>query len=541
MASTPIWDALRPAAARLERPVREHEVLRVAATVGDDFAEDIASVARREVLAWAEKRSGGRFPREAWQHQDFEHFSGGRNSIAVRLERDGADIWAIRAEDPDKQVPGRVWTTEVVVGVLENQLPRFSARLLANSPETELDIEPHVPGFVQQVATKCGLTRGGYALERQPQLIDNYVDADQLCEMMVDPNRKLPLFVLTVPDGAANETQPLIDANSLARATLGMALVVIVPAVLTWVLTERFGKQRSVFGGAARAYLPGFTEDASPYQHRLALADHLLSEDGPTQCARWMRTLAAGESIRHARIGHEILAFAAIRSSSLKLKQQRLATEGASDIEQLKAAELRIAILEKQVEDEQTSLDYFASEHARAEQRAQAAEEQQRASAFRIQQLLDQIKARGGTVDANLPMPVSWAEFANWCDVDLAGRVALSPAARRSVKSPSFDDYSQAARCLLWLANEGRSARINGGEGSIRDEPVEEGVRNAHCGNDAFDFDWQGNRYTADWHIKNGGNTRDPTRCLRIYYAWDAATQQIIVADMPHHRRTGAS
>ena len=82
---------------------------------------------------------------------------------------------------------------------------------------------------------------------------------------------------------------------------------------------------------------------------------------------------------------------------------------------------------------------------------------------------------------------------------------------------------------------------MNGAEGSIRDEPVEEGVRNTHCGKDAFDFEWQGNRYTADWHIKNGGNTRDPSRCLRIYYAWDPATQQMIVADMPHHRRTGAS
>ncbi|WP_454628916.1 hypothetical protein [Bradyrhizobium cenepequi] len=541
MGQSPIWNEIAPLATRAQKPVREYEVLRVAATISDQLTPKPAYIARREILAWAENRSSSRFPPEAWEQRDFEHFSGGRNSIAVRLERDGADIWAIRADDPDKRIPGRIWTTEVVVGALSDELPQFSARLIASSPEDELDIEPHVPGFVQQVAQRCGLARGVYNLTAEPQFIDSYGEADNLCEMMVDPNRKLPLLVLTVPENSTDQTKPLVDANSLARATLGIALVLIVPAALTWVLTERFGKQRSVFGGGARVYLPGFAEDASPYNHRLVIADHLLTKDGPSQCSRWMRTLAASLSVRQARIGEEVLAFAAIRNSSLKLKQQRLATEGASDNEQLKAAQLRLTTLEKQIEDEKASLEYFASEHARAEQRAQAAEEQQRASAFRVQQLLDQIKARGEVVDANISMPDSWVEFANWCDVNLAGRVALSPAARRSVRSPAFNDVSLAARCLLWLANEARDARINGGEGSIRDEPVGDGIRNAHCGNDAFDFDWQENRYTADWHIKNGGNTRDPTRCLRIYYAWDASTQQIIVGDMPYHRRTGAS
>ena len=44
----------------------------------------------------------------------------------------------------------------------------------------------------------------------------------------------------------------------------------------------------------------------------------------------------------------------------------------------------------------------------------------------------------------------------------------------------------------------------------------------------------------AYWHIKNGG-TRDPRRCLRIYYFWDATTQQVVIADMPAHRVTEAT
>ncbi len=541
MGSSTLWSALAPLAARMPKVVREHEILRVAATISGEYAANPANAARREVLAWAERRSGSRLPKEAWSHQDFEHFSGGRNSIAIRIEREGADIWAIRAEDPDKQVAGRIWTTEVVVGTLLDQPPRFSARLLASTAEDELDIEPHVPGFVQQVAERCGLTRGGLLLKSEPWILNSHKEATRLCDLMVGADRKLPLFVLTVPEDSIDRRKPLIDAQSLARAMLGIALVVVLPAAYTWILTDRFGKQRSVFGGAARVYLPGFAEDSSPYNHRLVIADHLLTADGPAQCARWMRTLAGNESVRQTLIGDEVLAFAAIRNSSLKLKQQRLESEGASDAELLQAAQLRISTLEKQIEDENASLEYFASEHEKAEQRAQTAEEQQRASAYRVQQLLSQMKEKGEVADANISLPESWVEFANWCDVNLSGRVVLSPSARRTVRSPQFNDVSLAARCLLWLANDGRDARINGGEGSIRDEPVEDGVRNSHCGNDAFDFYWQGNRHTANWHIKNGGNTRDPSRCLRIYYGWDPATQQIIIAEMPHHLRTGAS
>lgn len=287
--------------------------------------------------------------------------------------------------------------------------------------------------------------------------------------------------------------------------------------------------------------LPGFKADANPYAHRLFLADHINTKDGLAQSIRWMRWLAAAESLRRASLGRDVLSFAAIRSSSLRAKQQKLAREGASESEQLLAARARIEALEKELEDQKINLDYFDSEHRAAEERAEAAEEQMRASAFRIQELLSRVKEDGSADDESEAPPQAWSEFLSWCDVALAGRVALTPVARRMVRAPEFEDVHVAAQALLWLANECRARRLNGGEGSLRDEPVVDGLRNAHCGSDQFDLTWQGQRHTADWHIKNGGNTRDPKRCLRIYYFWDSATQQIVVAEMPAHRKTDAS
>ncbi|HZT26865.1 MAG TPA: hypothetical protein VFA57_14290, partial [Pseudolabrys sp.] len=532
---------LSPVAARMPRVVREFEILRVSATLFGKDSTQNAETARKEVLRWAQNRSGGRLPAEAWQFENFEYFSGGRNSVGVRLQNEHSDIWAIRADDPDKNVAGRTWTTEVTVGLMVGQAPRFSARLLASTHEVELDIEPHTPGLVQQVAESCALSRGPQQISPEPWLIETEKDALQLVEILIDPYRKLPIFVLTVPEGSSDPNKPLIDAEALARATLGNGFVVILPAAHSWVLTDHFGKQRSVFGGGARTYLPGFAPDSNPYAHRLVIGDHLSTADGAAQCMRWMRSLAATESVRRILLGRDVLAFAAIRNASLQIRQQQLMKEGASESEQLVAANARIEALEKEVSDQKASLEYFDSEHKRAEERAETAEEQSRASAFRVQQLIEQIKAAGSSVDSNIELPKSWQEFGNWADVNLAGRVVLAPQARRQVRSPEFADVAVAARCLLWLATACRERRMKGGEGSLREEIVEDGIRNAHCGADQFDLDWQGQRQTADWHIKNGGNTRDPKRCLRIYYFWHEPTQQIVVAEMPAHRRTAAT
>ena len=98
-----------------------------------------------------------------------------------------------------------------------------------------------------------------------------------------------------------------------------------------------------------------------------------------------------------------------------------------------------------------------------------------------------------------------------------------------------------AARCLTWLANEARDSLMGHSGLVLSESNIEQGVRNAHCGTDQFDLDWSGRRFTADWHVKSGGNTRDPNRCLRIYYFWDEDTKQVVIADMPAHRRTAAS
>ena len=538
MNDNPMWDKLQPLRATMPRAVTEIEVLRVAGGLLGNDPVNSAGDARQEVLKWVQRRCGGQLPQKAWDFEEFNYLAGGRNSTGVRIQTNASDVWAVRADDPDKTVPGRVWTTEVVVGLGKGDQPRFSARLMVSTNESNLEILPHTPGFVQQVAKTVGLERGRYPVSSEPCIIQSEADYVEFSEGLTDETRSLPFIVLTVAANSPDREKPMIDAHALGCATAGLARVIVLPDEFTWRLTKDFGRMHSVFGGAVRAYLPGFSSDELPYSHRLIVAERLSEKEGRDQCIRLMCQIAANESIHRTQINRNILTFAAVRNASLRLQQEQMGD--ASEAEQLSMAKSRIDALEREIKEREVELDYFDTEHKNAIDRAEAAEDQARSYGYRIQSLTSQLKEKDDTASIEDNVPEKWSQFTKWVDENLAGSVVFAPRARKNSKKPKFEDISLVVRCLKWLGSTGRTHFLGGG-GSIREVEVEAGIRNAHCGGDQFEFDWQGNKYSADWHIKNGGNTRDPSRCLRIYYCYDDASKQIIVADMPAHRRTDAT
>lgn len=518
--------------------VRERELLRVAAALSGTDPVATAKAARSEVLLWAAKQVGDQLPAAAVEGRSFDYLRGGRTCLGVGFEDPNRALWALRVDRPDANVAQRTWTTEIVIGYAPNRGPvLFSLRLLVSTPEESLPIDPAVPGLVRQIATACGLQHGDARVDGLPWFIASQADAEGLVGELTSPNRSVPYLVCSIAEG---ESATRVDVRLLAKVVLGIARVVVVPSAYTWVLTEHFGKLRSVYSGAVRAYMPGFTQGANPYTHRLFLIES--TEDGARarSALKSLRWLVANESLRRFRLDDEVVPFSAVRESTLDFERQRLRETGSSDSEQLEAAQLQVDALKDDLERSKAETEQWLSEYERAEDEAQSYQQQLRGAQLRIQQLLAQIKDRGGEPDSSVELPESWDRFADWCDEVLSGRVMLSSRARRETKSADFDNPQIAARGLLWLANEYRDSRMNGAAGDLR-KPIADGIHNDRCGADSFDFAWNGRQESVEWHIKNGGNTRDPRRCLRIYYFWDEESQVVIIASMPAHVRTGAS
>jgi hypothetical protein len=522
---------------------REQEILRISASLPSEDLMHSLEKARGNILRWAQNKTIGALPEVAWQFQNFEQFSSGRNCSAVRVEDSAYDAWSLRIEDPDKTVARRAWTTEITVlhEPLKNTA-RFTLRLLVGTPEIALNIQPHVPGVVRQIIRDPGLFAGRYKLADQPLIIRSQTGLNLLIAALLDPARKLPIIILSVPNESPELFTPLLDAQTLAQSCAGLAIVAILSSELSWNLTERFGKRLSVYEGAARVYLPGFTEDANPFGgHELVLAGQFKTAQMAEEAAIKLRWVAANGSVRRLQLGSDVLSFASLRSHVLERQQADLSKNGATDKDQLETAMLQISLLREQIKESERYQQEFSDLHTLAEERAEISEAQQRASAFRIQQLVVQLKESGSSPDEKMLLPDSWNDFSGWCDLNLAGRVVLTPQARRGLRISQFENVEVAAQCLLWLANDYRGAKESGGDGTLRDVQVINGFVNAHCGFDSFKIDWQSKSRDVEWHIKNTGNTRDPVRCLRIYYFWDDSSQQVVVASMPAHRRTDAT
>jgi len=257
-------DVLAPLAARV---VREHQVLHVAADLSTD--DDAMDNARREILKWAQKRSGGRLPQEAMAGNSFELLAAGRNSSAVKVDLPEIHAWALRQEDPDKTVAGRIWTSEAILWRTPDRPPRFAARLVVVSGESELDIVPAAPGYIQQLTDQVGLTSGGHPLATRPWYIGDNDAQDAFLDLLEDPKRRLPVVVVSVMD--RENPQFTIDVEALAAGLCGLAQVAIILPYTSWALTDRFNKRLSVFDRGVRIYFPGLDADVDPYTHPLWL------------------------------------------------------------------------------------------------------------------------------------------------------------------------------------------------------------------------------------------------------------------------------
>lgn len=614
----------------------QNELFRFAATVGRDYSESDAGAAISTVLEWASDGLEKPLPQQAWDSKPFKHFTRNSNCAATRILDDGRDIWAVRVDRSEGTNAKGIRSTEAVVQKFPGKRTSLTVRQLADRFSRIEAAPPQTPPFVRDLNAKVGLYSQWARLESDPWVVTAEDEFHRMVSMLVDSTREWPMLVLSVPEYAPTPLSPLLDPESLARATYGLATVVVLPHEYTWELTKRFGKDLSVYLGAARVYRPGFDERSDPWAHELELVQRVDTPDGRARITAKLQRTAAQLSLERFALGSDILEFAAIRRESNQLQRpapverkvevqpetqptaevapappepavvppqpvsppeseappaapppevadptpppapsapvqvqaepaaveppappvpepaRRPAGLGARIAEflggifpggrklreaeaALQASRSEVERLEAKVKEAEEFSSLVSDEHQQAEKRAKEAEEQLAEARLQIEELEGRLEELG----ADGELPVSWSEFAAWCERRLEGKVMLSQQAKREVKKAKYKDVAAAAKGLLWLGGEYRDQRLMGGDGTVRGQNSV-GLFNEPCGGSTFKVQWSGRWADVKWHVKNGGNTTDPTRCLRIYYFWDDTNDQVVVASMPgHYRITG--
>lgn len=129
-----------------------------------------------------------------------------------------------------------------------------------------------LPPIVAILADGLPLHVGPHAVRTTPDRVPAGGVTD-LVERLTDPTRALPVVCVSTE---LRSGQALVDPDRLARELTALASVAVLPDdAAPRALSAAVGDYRSVYGGAARIYWPGFSTDADPRHHRYWRRDQL--------------------------------------------------------------------------------------------------------------------------------------------------------------------------------------------------------------------------------------------------------------------------
>lgn len=505
----------------------------------------------------------------------------------VREKSRRGDFWAARitsdAGTDDEAV------TEIVVAAPGGERPAALGVRVPSWPASSAQpAETLPPGVLFDIASEVRLFQDGGPLVREPGAVWTPAGMQEFVAALLDPDRLLPVVAITEPTLGGDPHAILMRSRKVAAALTGLATVTVLPQQFTYTLSDTVTKALSVYDGAWRIYLPGFGRDAQRSDHPVYLRSRVETAEGLERTTRevlhivadhYLRTASKDEILfddlrsgtgRMARIAKRRTALLAplaalpaglaalptrMRRRPAPIRPRRPAAAQAGGAaspaeatreaprktvpsENAEALRAKLSAAERETRTERRKNRALAEERDRARELEVATRSERDEARREVRRLEGLVRLQAG--DPKAPFPVAWDEVVSWCASTLEGRVVLADPVRRSLSGALFEDVGLAAICLHWLGHEYRDARLGGGDGHLYGmiPGLVAGIRNQRCGGDSYDFDWRGERRRVDWHLKNGGNTRDPRRCLRIYYFWDATRREVIVASMPAHRRT---
>lgn len=540
--------ARRPAGA-IVRPVSQVN-LSLTNAAGDD---SVFRAVRESCLRWLNTRAGRPLPPQAWSGGSFEMEEIG----AQRLGAVGIDqprYWAARLDDADKKVAQRTWVSEIGLGQNADGVVLLGVRLLCVTRGEDPSFERSIPSFVSRVVERHEAFLDGHVVRRAPWVVDSDAEVEALVRLLRAPTRTCDVIVFALPEGSTDISQTAASADLVHRKTLGAAHVVILTGPASFGLTDRVGREFSVFRQGVRSYRPGFDPDEDPpFRHPLGLPERIATwaDGGPDGYARMLVSAALARTVMRPDRDEWLPSFAAVRrlAADQALKQGR--DSGRSDRELLDLALVDNERLKKDLDDQKRESDELLAESDRQREQAEQALLQAQARAFALKARIEELESRlaqAGLRPADAPLPESLDGFESWCATHLAGQVEIHNRALKGIKRSLYHDVPFIYRTLLMLRDHYVPMRRRPSEAAraayeqaLQRLNLEEGAsiatERASEEGDAYFVLHDGQRRQLERHLKKGVS-RDPRHCFRLYFFWDEDSQQVVVGWLPSHLDT---
>ncbi len=555
-------------------------VFQLAAVAGEGKpVDETAKRGVRVVVQWLQDMFHTTLARDTWTGSAFIVEEPGRKAECVSVPELG--LWTLRLELSDLPVNGQPdesggsRTTDITFARRSGSVA-FGLRVLGAGPSgQEGSLRSARPRIIADLARQFGL-KERRAIEDSPWLIQTEEELDELRELLLDPDRTLPVVVLTQTDKrrwSVPVSDFVLDPQLLAEQSLGLAHIVQLPWDMGFKWSEKVGKQWSVYLGSVRVYQPllDFEKD-DLLAHPLYLTEKILF---------WRHDGMLAENAFAAFLVEKLEQYAAVkrvnwedrlfitdaRTRAAELERQKLAREQLdrkpvsyedheqqvaalqAEIELIRAAHAReIEALHAKIREVHEEAEEYNDDAIRAEKERDIHREENARLRAQLNSLrVDFFRQVGYDVDPEMVIPDGYEEMPDWVSRWLDGRLILHPRALQGIKSAVYEDVFTVYETLLILANQYRNMRLGVGTREDFQTAVDrlqlrygKSISEIRAGEEGmtyyvkYPFGTTTTRF-LEMHLRSGGNSRDPHRCLGVYFFWDEDTQQVVVGWLPGH------
>jgi len=413
-----------------------------------------------------------------------------------------------------------------------------------------------VPGIVQQIASGLSATVDGRLISQEPWIISSEDDVEELVEFITRKTRTRDVLVFALPEGSEDTNETVVPIEPILRRAVGAHHVAVITGPASYLLSDRIGKEFSVFLQAVRRYKPGLDIEASqPFDHPLGLPRRIQDwEGGPSGYTNFLIDVSLSNTVTGKNLESEMPSFQEFARVAMEVSRTDAKAESATEKELLSLTETEIEQLKLQLdESKKTSsalLSEADSEIAQLKASLNQIHEDSSNQRARIAHLESALRQKvGGREGSTLPQDFLCIE--EWCREQLSGSVAVHNRAMRAAKKSAFENVELAYNALLLLRDFYVPMRREGGIDKKRayeearaklglDEAPTFGGSRAGEEGEAYFVDFGGRRRELDRHLQ-GSNSRDERFGFRLYFFWDDETDQVVVGWFPSHLPTRAT